>query len=138
MYAPQVEAYRSEATAASGALHAAVERLTVRLHGEEAAIERARMEAANQAQAEAVQLGNMRGQVGALAGAGGPNLEVWGRGIEERCWAVWLLLTGPPMCEAGECPKSLAPAHLLGISNPVPSPPPSRMGQVMLHRPLPV
>lgn len=52
--------------AAGSSLHAAMERLNARLHSEEAQLDRLRAEAAQQANTEAVALGNMRGQVRSL------------------------------------------------------------------------
>ena len=64
----EVEGYRAEAAAAGQALHHAVDRLTARLHGEEAALDRLRAETAAAAAGEAAVLGGLRGQVGELQG----------------------------------------------------------------------
>eukprot|EP00983_Pelagomonas_calceolata_P104328 1159012-Pelagomonas_calceolata.AAC.6 len=59
----QVEQFRAEAQAASAALQAAVERTHARVQGDESQLERLRAEAAQQANSEAMALGNTRAQV---------------------------------------------------------------------------
>ncbi len=62
----EVDGYRAEAAAAGSSLHTAVERLHGRLAGEEAALEALAAGHMRQEQAEAAQIGLLRGQVGEL------------------------------------------------------------------------